>query len=63
MATRIYSLDYGQNKNQVTEGVGSATTVTFELTIDLADNVPKGEVLRAIDEIRRYIEEHKWPPA
>lgn len=64
MATRIYGINLGETS--VTMGadtVGSATTDTIELTIDLADGATQGQVLDALDELKNYITEHPWPPA
>jgi len=63
MATRKYSLDKGKTKNAVTDASGSATTVTAEFTIDLADAPTKRDAILALEAIRDYIQEHKWPPA
>lgn len=63
MATRIYSLDLGENENDVVEDVGSATTVTFEFTFDLADHPTREDVLLALDKIKAHILKAPFPPA
>lgn len=62
MADRIYGINRGQTKNNVTEGsVSPAANV--EVVIDLAANMTRSEVLIKLEEISEYILEHKWPPA
>jgi hypothetical protein len=74
MATRLYSLNPGDDEFDVTEAVGSATaTKSIELTVDLAtsivsDNgttrtIRKQEVLDALEKFQNYILRKNWPPA
>lgn len=64
MATRLYGLSRGETEFEITEGVGSATAADgIELTVDLAVNLEKDEVLRALDMIKNHIVKGDWPPA
>lgn len=74
MATRLYGANVGFHLEDVTEGVGSATTShSIELTVDLATNlvtegsstrqILKNEVLIALNLFEQYIIKGKWPPA
>jgi hypothetical protein len=74
MATRLYGANPGYNLEQVTEGVGSATSShNVELTVDLAttvvnDNgttraIQKQEVLLILDLFAQYITRGNWLPA
>jgi hypothetical protein len=64
MATRLYGLSRGETEFDIAEGVGSATSADgIELTVDLAVNLEKEEVLRALDMIKNHILKGDWPPA
>lgn len=64
MATRIYGLSKGETEFQVTEGVGSAVAAdNVELTVDIAANLEKREVLEKLDMIKNHIVKNQWPPA
>lgn len=64
MATRLYGLSRGETEFQVTEGVGSAVAADdIELTVDLAKNLTKSEVLIKLDELKNHITKGNWPPA
>ena len=63
MATRKYSLEVGKTLVDVTQGVGSATTVGVELTLDLAKVKTEEQAILAIEEIKNYIIQSNWPPA
>lgn len=64
MATRRYGLSRGETERDVTEGVGSAVNADdIELTVDLAKNLTKAEVIIKLDEIRNWILKGNWPPA
>lgn len=64
MATRLYGISRGENMNGVVSGVGSATSAdNVEITIDLAANMQKSEVLDSIEKIKNYIFNNQWPPA
>lgn len=64
MATRIYGLSRSESLTQVTEGVGAAVAAdSFELTVDLAVNADRSEVLRALDLFKAHILQSNWPPA
>lgn len=63
MATRKFTINNGQDQDDVVEGVGSATTGNVQITIDLAIGMSRDEVLIAIDKIKDQINEGIWPPA
>lgn len=74
MATRLYGANPGFNLDNVTEGVGSATTShNVELTVDLATSVVtdngstrsinREEVLIILDLFSQYITKGNWTPA
>lgn len=64
MATRRYGLSRGETEFNVLEGVGAAVaTDDIELTINLAANIPRNEVLIALDHFRNHILKGMWPPA
>lgn len=64
MATRRYGWTQGDEHYEVTETVGAAVAEdTVELTVDLADGLGKLDVLKALEDLGRYIAEHDWPPA
>lgn len=64
MATRLYGISRGENMNAVVSGVGSATSAdNVEVTIDLAANMQKSEVLDSLEKIKNYIVNNQWPPA
>lgn len=64
MATRLYSLAKGQTEFQVTEAVGSAvTTAAMEFTFDLAQNITKEDILKALDMFKNHILKGQFPPA
>lgn len=64
MATRLYGISRGENIDQVTEGVGSATAADgIELTVDLAVSLSKEDVLLALEKFAAHIIKGNWPPA
>jgi len=64
MATRRYGISRGENIDQVTEAVGAAiATDSIELTVDLAANVTREDVLLALEKFEMYIIKGNWPPA
>lgn len=64
MATRRYGVSRGETGDQVTEAVGAATASdSVELTVDLAVNLTREDVLLAIEKIERKVIEGNWPPA
>ena len=64
MATRLYGISRGETEFQITEGVGSATAAdNIELTVDLAVNLTKADVLLKLDELKNHILKGNWPPA
>jgi len=74
MATRRYGLKVGESLEQVTEGVGAATSSdNVELTVDLATSIVtdggttrgilKSEVLIILEIFKEYIFQNNWPPA
>lgn len=64
MATRRYKISRGETEFDITEEAGSATNSDdIELTVDLAKNLDRSEVLVKLDEIKNWILTHDWPPA
>ena len=67
MATRLYSINPGDNEYQVTEAAGIATvTKAIELTVDMAvvtSAVGKETVLLALQDLENYILRGNWTPA
>lgn len=64
MATRRWGLSRGETEQNVTEAVGAATAAdNVELTVDLAANMTKHEVLVALDQIKNAVVKANWPPA
>lgn len=64
MATRIYGISKGETEFQITEGVGAATAAdNIELTVDLAVNITKEDVLLALEKLENHIVKYGWPPA
>lgn len=65
MATRLYGVSRGEPYGtSVVEGVGSPVAAdSVELTVDLAANLSKLDVLHAIELIERKIMNGQWPPA
>lgn len=56
MATRLLSIQRGKSYASITEAAGSAvTTYAIELTVDVAQSVKRNELLRALDEFKKYI--------
>ena len=64
MATRRYGLSRGETEYQVLESVGAATVSdSLEMTVDLAANFSRAEVLQALRMIENWILTKNWPPA
>ena len=64
MATRRYGLSRGETEFQTAEAVGAATAAdNVEVTVDLAANMSRAEVLQALRYIENWIISHNWPPA
>lgn len=64
MATRLYGLSRGETEFQVSETVGSATVSdNIELTVDLAANLTKEEILLALEMFTNHILKGQFPPA
>lgn len=65
MATRLYGTSKGeQYPTGITEGVGSAVAADgVELTVDLAANLSKQDVVHALERIKAHIFKSNWPPA
>lgn len=65
MATRRYGVSRGEPYGTaVVEGVGAAVAAdSVELTVDLAANMSKLDVLEALELIERKIMNGQWPPA
>lgn len=62
MADRFYGLDRGDQEFDIAEDTSSPTK-DVEVTVDLAVNLEKSEVLRALDKIKNHIIKGNWPPA
>lgn len=64
MATRRYGISRGESREQITEAVGAAVSSdSVELTIDLASNLTREDVLLALEKIEQHITNGNWPPA
>jgi hypothetical protein len=64
MATRRYGLSRGDTEFQVVESVGAAVDAdNVELTVDLAEDLTKEDVLLALDKFKAHITKGNWPPA
>lgn len=64
MATRRYKISRGETEFDIVEEVGAATASdNIELTVDLAVNLEKNEVLMALDMLQNHIVKGNWPPA
>lgn len=64
MATRRFGLSRGETLDQVTEAVGAAVAAdSVELTVDLAANLTREDVLLALEKFEYYITQVNWPPA
>jgi hypothetical protein len=64
MATRLYGISRGESQDQITEGVGAATAVDdIELTVNLAKNLTREDVLLALEKFEYKITTGNWPPA
>lgn len=61
MATRYYGLSRGETLTYVAEG-SSTTSKTLEVTINDAVGWTKGEVMVALDQIKRHIMERGATP-
>lgn len=64
MATRRFEINRGETFYNITENVGAATAVkNLEVTVDLASNMTKSEVLAALDMLSDYINSmSQYPP-
>ena len=64
MATRRYGISRGETSQQIAEGVGSATSADdIEITVDLAVNLTKEDVMLALEKFKDHIFKGNWPPA
>ena len=64
MATRRYKISKGETEFNIIDEVGAAVNSdTFELTIDLAANPSRQDVLDALEYFENYIISHNFPPA
>lgn len=66
MATRLYGCSRGENQGDgaVAEGVGSAVAAdSVEVTVDLASNLTKENVIIQLENIKNHIMKGNWPPA
>lgn len=73
MATRIFSLNPGEQATSVNEAVGpTATSGIIAVVVDLATNVTdqgstRGpdlkEVINALEDIKEHMLRGSWPPA
>ena len=62
MAVRYFGIEKGAKFTTVTQG-SSSTGKTVEVTVDLADGASKEQVLVALQNLKDYILQNKWPPA
>jgi hypothetical protein len=62
MAKRYWGVNLGQHLTDVQEGAASPAT-NVEVNVDLAINMSREEVLRALELIRGKILQDVWPPA
>lgn len=64
MATRRYGLSKGETEFQVTEAVGAAVaTDSMEFTFDLAANLTREDVIKALEMFENHILKYNFPPA
>lgn len=64
MATRLYGISRGETEFQITEGVGSAVAAdNIELTVDLAANLTREDILLALEKFENHILKGLFPPA
>lgn len=64
MATRRYGLSKGETEFQVLEEVGAAVVNnSMEFTFDLAANLTREDVLKAIEMFENHILKYNFPPA
>jgi hypothetical protein len=64
MATRRYSIGRNGTLTSITEAVGAAVeTESIELTIDLAANLSRHDVLLGLEYIKQHLVQSNWPPA
>lgn len=62
MADRFYGLDRGETEFDCADQLTSPTK-DVEVVVDLAVNLEKEEVIRALDMIKNHILKQDWPPA
>jgi hypothetical protein len=62
MADRFISLQKGEQKTSITEG-NATSSEDIELRWDLAANLSKDEVIRALKVFEQHIIESDWPAA
>lgn len=64
MATRRYSISWGEQREDIVEAAGAAVaTKPIELTFDLASAGDKQQLLNALRNIIDYITQDTYPPA
>ena len=64
MATRLYSVGKNKNEKGVVQAAGIAVvTSEIEVTIDLAVVTTKGDAMRGLMDIYRFLKANNWPPA
>jgi hypothetical protein len=62
MAVQYFGIEKGAKFTTVTQD-SSTTSKTIELTVDLADGASKEQVIVALQNLKDYILQNKWPPA
>ncbi len=62
MADRFYGLDRGETEFDIVEQATSPAK-GVEVSIDLAVNLTKSEVIQKLDEIKNHIVKGDFPPA
>jgi hypothetical protein len=65
MATRKYNIGRdGSRPQDVTEATGAAVSSgAIQVTVDMAQDLSKREIMRGLDTIKKRIQEGNWPPA
>lgn len=62
MAVQYFGIEKGAKFTTVTQD-SSTTSKTIELAVDLADGASKEQVIVALQNLKDYILQNKWPPA
>jgi hypothetical protein len=62
MAVQYFGIEKGGKFTTVTQD-SSSTGKTIEVAVDLADGASKEQVIVALQNLKDYILQNKWPPA